>query len=262
MEVDVKVLTELIKITAKKELLPRFTLVTANTKQDGSIVTEADISMQNHLQSKLLEAFPNTVLLSEEMTVEEQAEALSSAQPVWCLDPLDGTSNFSACIPYFAVSLSLIVNHEVVIGLVYDPVRDECFLAEKNKPSTLNEQVIDLNDNTSHINKSIAIIDFKRLDKNLSTRLVTEQPFSSQRNFGASALDWCWLALNRGQLYLHGKQNIWDYSAGHFIFENAGGYACTFEGAPVFNCELVARSVIAAVNQPLLDVWYKWIKSR
>ena len=259
MKIDTKSLVEIVKKAAKEELLSRFTLVTANTKQDGSVVTEADISMQNRMQVELLNAYPNSVLLSEEMSEKEQEAALSSDMPVWCLDPLDGTSNFAAAIPYFAVSLSLILNQEVVFGLVYDPVREESFIAEKDKPSKLNDQVIKLADKTHDIKKAIAIIDFKRLDKSLSTRLVEEQPFASQRNFGASALDWCWLAINRGQMYLHGKQNIWDYSAGHFIFENAGGCSYTLEGEAVFNCQLQPRSVVAAVNQSLLEHWYNWI---
>ena len=242
MKIDFKVVTNIVKQAAKEELLPIFTLVSGKEKQDGSIITEADLSMQNRLQYELVNAFPDTVLLSEEMSVDEQEKALNTGQPIWCLDPLDGTSNFAGCIPYFAVSLSLILEHDVVMGLVYDPVRDECFFAEKNRPATFNNEVIELADNTHDISKTIAIIDFKRLDKKLSTRLVQEQPFASQRNFGASALDWCWLAMNRGQLYLHGKQNIWDYSAGNFIFQNSGGYSCTLEGDAIFNFQLEPRS--------------------
>lgn len=260
MKIDFNVVTNIIKKAARKELLPRFTLVNGESKQDGSIVTEADLSMQNCLQQELLSTFPNTVLLSEEMSVSEQENALNSDNPIWCLDPLDGTSNFAGFIPYFAVSLSLIFKQEVVMGIVYDPIRDECFFAEKNKPSTFNNQVIEYDYDNIELKKAIAIIDFKRLDKKLSTRLVQEQPFASQRNFGASALDWCWLAIHRGHVYLHGKQNIWDYSAGNFIFQNSGGHSCTLDGDAVFNCQLEPRSVVAAVNNNLLSAWYDWIK--
>lgn len=133
------------------------------------------------------------------------------------------------------------------------------FFAEKGKPSTLNGKIIEHVYDNHDINMSIAIIDFKRLDKDLSSRLVQEQPFASQRNFGASALDWCWLAIHRGHTYLHGKQNIWDYSAGNFIFLNSGGYSSTLNGEPVFNCHLKPRSVVAAVNKDLLNSWYSWI---
>jgi len=260
MKMNFKLVSNIVIKASIEELLPRFSTVSGKIKSDGSIVTEADLSMQNCLQKELLDAFPGTTLLSEEMTVNEQEAALDSGKPVWCLDPLDGTSNYAAGIPYFAVSLSLIQNKEVIMGLVYDPVRDECFFAEKNMPAMLNNNKIELTDKFDDISRSIAIVDLKRLDSHLSTRLVQEQPFASQRNFGASALDWCWLAIHRGQLYLHGKQNIWDYSAGHFIFQKAGGYSSTLDAEPVFSNKLEGRSVVAAVNKPLFDNWFNWIK--
>ena len=261
MEIEFKVISNIVKQAAIEELLPRFTRVKAQAKSDGSIVTEADLAMQNRMEKELLSTFPNTILLSEEMSISEQEKAINSKLPIWCLDPLDGTSNYASGIPYFAVSLSLIINTNVVMGLVYDPVRDECFYTEVNKSSTLNENPIKNSEKSDKINEAIAIVDFKRLKSQLSMNLVTEQPFASQRNFGASALDWCWLAISRGQLYLHGKQNIWDYSAGHFIFENSGGFSTTLDGEPIFSNKLEGRSVVAAVNKPLFENWYRWIKS-
>lgn len=259
MNIDSKKIIELIKKTAHEELLTRFTSVSAQKKPDGSIVTEADLAMQNRLEKELLSYYPETVLLSEEMTEKEQQAALSSGNSVWCLDPLDGTSNFAAGIPYFAVSLSLIQNNKVVMGIVYDPVRDECFYADSHSAATLNSQNIETEYLDDNISNAIAIIDLKRLDAKLSTRLVQEQPFASQRNFGASALDWCWLAVSRGHIYLHGKQNIWDYSAGHFIFSKAGGVSSTLDGESIFKCKLEGRSVIAATNESLFHNWSNWV---
>ena len=260
MNVDSKVVTAIVRKAAVEELLPRFTLVSSQQKSDGSVVTEADLAMQSRLESELLASFPDTVLLSEEMTKTEQQSALNSKHSVWCLDPLDGTSNYAAGIPYFAVSLSLIENNEVVMGLVYDPIRDECFFADNATSATLNGKTIDASYFNENIKNAIAIIDFKRLDTNLSLKLVQEQPFASQRNFGASALDWCWLAINRGQLYLHGKQNIWDYSAGHFIFNKMGGFSSTLDGEDIFSSKLEGRSVVAAVNKSLFHNWFNWLQ--
>jgi len=259
MEIDFEQVSSIVKLAALEELMPRFTAVSGKRKADGSIVTEADYSMQNRMEKELLDLFPNTSLLSEEMTIEEQSSALKSGNPVWCLDPLDGTSNFAAGIPYFAVSLSLIQNKKVIMGLVYDPVRDECFFSQDNKPALLNNNKIEFLNNTEDIYSAVAIVDLKRLDSFLSAQIVKEHPFASQRNFGASALDWCWLAINRGHTYLHGKQNIWDYSAGNFIFHNAGGSSCTLDGETIFNCSLEGRSVVAAVNERLLKNWFNWI---
>ena len=261
MRINSKDVIKIVKQVSAEELLSRYTTVCTQYKDDGSIVTEADLAMQNRLKAELLGLYPDTVLLSEEMPVTEQQNALNSEQAVWCLDPLDGTSNYAAGIPYFAVSLSLIDQGNIIMGLVYDPVRDECFFAEHNSSAMLNGDEIILNDTNENINNAIAIIDLKRLHTDLSTRLVKEQPFASQRNFGASALDWCWLAVNRGQIYLHGKQNIWDYSAGQYIFNKAGGCSCTLEGEPVFSNKLEGRSIVAAVNTALLDNWLAWINN-
>lgn len=261
MNIKIKEIINVVKQAAAEELLPRFTTVCTQFKEDGSVVTEADLVMQNRLKAELFNLHPEIVLLSEEMSVSEQQSALNSELAVWCLDPLDGTSNYAAGIPYFAVSLSLIHKGNIIMGLVYDPIRDECFYAGQDTCARLNDNEIALNDSKSEINKAIAIIDLKRLNADLSTRLVTEQPFASQRNFGASALDWCWLALNRGQIYLHGKQNIWDYSAGQFIFSKAGGFSCTLDGDPIFSNKLEGRSVVAAVNKNLLDNWLAWINN-
>ena len=260
MNIDFTKVINLVKQAAVEELLSRFTYVSSKIKTDGSLVTEADLSMQNRLQSELLQSFPGTVLLSEEMSTEEQSLTFNSGLPIWCLDPLDGTSNFAGSIPYFAVSLSLIYNHKVIMGLVYDPVRDECFFAEEDSPALLNNNKIEITNSITDINNAIAIIDYKRLDNDLSVRLVKDKPYASQRNFGASALDWCWLAVNRGHMYLHGKQNIWDYSAGDFIFQKAGGISSTLDGEEIFKSKLEGRSVVAAINKSLFTDWYSFIK--
>lgn len=260
MHINLTTIKNIIKKASIEELLPRFTQVSGQLKSDGSVVTEADLAMQNRLETELLKQHTGSILLSEEMTPDEQQNALNSESPVWCLDPLDGTSNYAAGIPYFAVSLSLIQNGKVIMGLVYDPMRDECFSATENEPALLNDKELKTNQEITDLKRAIAIIDFKRLESDLSVRLVQEQPFASQRNFGASALDWCWLAANRGHVYCHGKQNIWDYSAGQFIFEKAGGVSCTLDGESVFVNRLEGRSVVAGVNEGLFESWREWIK--
>lgn len=265
MNIDATKLKDLIRTIAKEELLPRFTKVSHSHKADGSIVTEADIAAQQQITTTLKQHWPDFVLLGEEMTTDQQAQILASDQPVWCLDPLDGTSNFAAGIPYFAVSLSLIYHSEVILGLVYDPIRDECFFANKMPDNTIkgsfNDTALTPIRSDIKLANATAIVDFKRLTDTLATRIVTERPFSSQRNFGASALDWCWLAVGRGHVYLHGNQNLWDYTAGELIFRAAGGLALTLEGETIYEKAIKKRSVVAAINQSLFDEWRHWINS-
>ena len=257
---DFNKIRNMVVSVAKDELLPRFEKISHQHKTDGSIVTEADLAVQEKIETYLTSHYPDSVVLGEEMTYDEQLLAFNSGQPVWCLDPLDGTSNFAFGIPYFAISLALIEKGQVTFGLVYDPIRDECFMTDMDN-ALLNNNEIKCNTTSISLDKSTAIIDFKRLSSSLAINLVKIPPYSSQRNFGASALDWCWLAAGRGHVYLHGNQNIWDYAAGHFIFEQCGGIAKTLQEENIFKYKLEKRSVVAAVNAHLFEQWIDWIKN-
>jgi len=244
---------------AQQELLPRFARVERQHKRDGSVLTEADLALQSRIAAQLRQQWPETVFLGEEMTTTEQTELLAGGQPVWCLDPLDGTSNFAAGIPYFCVSLALLQQGEVLLGMVYDPVRDECFTACRGQGARVNGAPLRVRPSGLELGQTTALIDFKRLEKGLATRLVTEQPYASQRSFGSVALDWCWLAAGRCHIYLHGRSNIWDYAAGNYIFHAAGGYSSTLEGDAIFTHALTPRSSVAAVDQSLFSAWTGWL---
>ena len=259
MTYSLTALKDIIIPAAQEELLPRFARVERQHKRDGSVLTEADLAVQSRIAAQLLQQWPETVFLGEEMTVAEQTELLASGQPVWCLDPLDGTSNFAAGIPYFSVSLALLQPGEVLLGIVYDPVRDECFTASREQGARLNDGPLQVTQTGLELGQTTALIDFKRLDKALATRLVTQIPYASQRSFGSVALDWCWLAAGRCHLYLHGRSNIWDYAAGNFIFDAAGGYSTTLDGEAIFTHALTPRSSVAAVDQSLFEAWSEWL---
>jgi myo-inositol-1(or 4)-monophosphatase len=255
MTYSLAVLQDMIIPAAQEELLPRFARVERQHKRDGSVLTEADLAVQSRLAAQLLQQWPDTVFLGEEMTVAEQADLLASGQPVWCLDPLDGTSNFAAGIPFFCISLALLQQGEVLIGMVYDPVRDECFSASPEQGARLNGEPLRVKQTGLELKQTTALIDFKRLEKDLATRLVTAIPYASQRSFGSVALDWCWLAAGRCHIYLHGRSNIWDYAAGNTVFHAAGGYSCTLDGETIFTHALTPRSSVAAVDHSLFTAW-------
>jgi len=245
---------------ANEELSPRFAKVSRTHKQDGSFLTEADLAVQRRVQKLLLDEYPDITFLGEEMTVEQQQIALENKQGVWILDPLDGTSNFAAGIPYYAISLAYIKSGTIEWGMVYDPERAECFSAAHGKGAQLNGVPLVKSEARLDIGKTTAVIDFKRLDSELAARIALQPPYSSQRSFGGVALDWCWLAAGRFHLYLHGKQNIWDYAAGFLIFKEVGGSACTLAGEPVFDFSLQVRSAVAASEQALFEKWCDYLK--
>jgi myo-inositol-1(or 4)-monophosphatase len=263
MNPSIDKLQAILKAAAREELLPRFAHVERQLKGDGSIVTEADTAMQQRVLEALRECWPQIPLLGEEMTAEEQQALLSdSANGLWLLDPLDGTSNFAAGIPYFCVSLALIRDGEVALGIIYDPLRDECFSAEQGKGAMLNSAPLCVPAPLPPISRAMGLIDFKRLAPGLATRLATEPPYSSQRSFGSGALDWCMIATGRCHLYLHGGQKLWDYAAGQLILAEAGGYSSTLEGDRVMHSALVPRSVVAAPGKELYVLWRRWLAER
>jgi myo-inositol-1(or 4)-monophosphatase len=255
-------LRDMVRTAAREELLPLFADVIRHIKHDGSVVTEADVAMQHRLKADLARHWPEYEFLGEEMPGHEH-EQLTTAKGkgLWCVDPLDGTSNYATGIPFFAVSLALIIDGHAELGLVYDPVRDECFMARRGKGAWLNDIVLGAHEPAppDTLRRCIACVDFKRLDATLAAQLSAHPPYGSQRNFGASSLEWCWLADGRFHLYLHGGQKFWDYAGGSLILIEAGGSASTLAGEGVFSHGLAPRSVVAAATPALFSAWKTWL---
>lgn len=249
----------LVAAIADEELVPRFAEAERRFKADGSIVTEADLAVQRRLGAALAERWPGYRLLGEEMDAAEQSALL--AEPgagLWCLDPLDGTSNFAAGLPFFAVSLALVRDGAPLLGLVYDPIRRECFTARRGRGAWLNGAPLGGRVPQLELARCIAAVDFKRLAPELAARLAAEPPYSSQRSFGSVALDWCWLAAGRFHVYVHGRQRLWDFAAGWLILEEAGGRSQTLDGEVVFRADTGPRSALAALSAPLFEQWRGW----
>mgnify|MGYP002713073840 CR=1 FL=1 len=260
-EMDLDLLQRLVVEAAREELVPRFAHASARRKADNSIVTEADVAMQRRLTAVLSKQWPGLPLLGEEMESGEQERLLAASDAgLWCLDPLDGTSNFAAGLPFYAVSLALVREGHVDLGLIYDPVREECFTARRGMGAWLNGAPLGDRRPEPPLSRGIALVDFKRLPTALAARIATEPPCRSQRSFGAGAREGCWLAAGRAHVYLHGKQKLWDYAAASLILAEAGGRAVTLEGDTVFRPTLNARSTAAALEPRLFDEWACWLE--
>lgn len=244
---------------AETEVLSRYRHPEISHKRDGTLVTDADLTVQVRLAEKLAESWPGIPLMGEEMSEAEQ-QAVAESDCYWCVDPLDGTTNYSSGLPFFALSLALIVGGEAVLGIVYDPVRYECFRAERGKGAWLNDELLRLNEGPGLLKECIAIVDFKRLTPALVNRLANEPPYRSQRCFGAIALEWCWLAAGRAHLNLHGGQKLWDYAAGRLIFAEAGGVFRDDSRPPQPRLGLTVLPAMGAVDRPLFILWQKWLK--
>ena len=259
-------LAQTLAVKADEILLSRFLHIKSERKADGSMVTEADYAMQKEVAEYLKIHYPQIDFIGEEMSEAEQLARLNHGKsPLWILDPLDGTGNFANGIPIFSVSLALINQGQIKAGLVYDPIRQELFYALRDQGAYLNDQRLDLSQNEVcqqkvELEKTTAIIDFKRLRKPLKLKIMDKMPFASQRSYGSVAIDWAWLAAGRGHTYLHGRQKIWDYAAGWLILKEAGGYSANLKGEPVPNFNQLHQSAVAAVNATLFEKWQTWIQ--
>ena len=256
---DLNQLETIIKAAAQDILIPGFGKLDYTYKTDGSIVTPADKAMQIRLERELADTWPQYAFLGEEMNEDQQRRAMDNEAGYWCIDPLDGTSNYAAGMPFFGVSVALIVNGEQKLGCILDPLRDEVFTAVSGEGAALNGVELKSASKKAEIKRAIAEIDMKRLSTELILRLVNEGPFGSQRNIGSAALEWCWLADGRFNVYLHGGQKLWDYAAGNLILHEAGGRSVALDGEPVFRGKYEDRSALAALDDSLFDYWKEWV---
>jgi myo-inositol-1(or 4)-monophosphatase len=258
-----QILLEALRSAGREELLPRFQgRLAVSEKADGSLVTSADHAVDKRLRGVLNQLFPGTPVLSEEQPRDAQQAALDGAGPCWLLDPLDGTTNFAGGLPFFAISLALIDTGGVAYGATYDPVRDELFSAARGAGLHLNGEVPACRQqHRGGLSGCTALVDYKRLPHRLAVALVSEPPFRSQRNLGACALEWAWLAAGRADLYLHGGQALWDSAAGTLMLTEAGGRMSSLGREPVFRRSLQKPSAVAARSPKLQEAWLNWLEA-
>lgn len=255
-------LQTVVREVAQTEVMPRFLAVAACEKDDGTMLSEADLAAQAAF-ARLLPQIADCPMLGEEMGETEQRDLwLHHHENLWIVDPIDGTTNFVNGFPHFALSAALFARGRPQLGVVFNPVSGECFYAERGKGAFLNGRRLPLAVREKKLNRAIAGVEIKYLRSGkLSSRMNILSPVSSIRSLGCSTLDWCYLASGRMDVYVHGGQKLWDYAAGSLIFEEAGGLLATLEGDDFWSGEhIFKRSVIAALHPQLFGSWLKWIR--
>ncbi|AVG15139.1 inositol monophosphatase family protein [Chromobacterium sp. TRC.1.1.SA] len=253
---------QLVRDVAAREVMPRFLRVGKSRKDDGTLFTEADLACQEELQRRLPAILPHPVL-GEEMERDEQ-DALWAANRdgLWVVDPIDGTTNFVNGLPYFAISVGLMVDGRSELGVIYNPVSDEMFYARRGQGAWLNGHRLPLKTINNCMGDAIASVEVKYLRSGkLAARIGSVAPCGSQRNMGSSTLDWCFLAAGRYDLYLHGGQRLWDYAAGAVIAEEAGARLASLNTDDYWSDVVWKRSVIGAITPELFSQWHRWVRA-
>ena len=177
-------------------------------KGPRDFVTNSDIKAEKIIIEELRKARPDYSIISEENGIENNKDTNNT----WVIDPIDGTVNFLHGIPHFAISIALKSNEEIISGLIYDPIKDEMFFAEKNKGSFLNNQRIRVSKRNNLEDCLIAT----------SGKISDNYDFSLRKS-GCAALDMAYVACGRLDGYFQKNLSIWDIAAGIVIVKEAGG---------------------------------------
>jgi myo-inositol-1(or 4)-monophosphatase len=248
-----------VRRVAADEVLPRWRGAAALVKHDGSVVTEADYAAQEALLARLAE-IEGVPAIAEEMAAEAQRAVYEAAPRYWCVDPIDGTRNFSAGVPFFAISVALVERGRSLFGVVLDPVADEACHAILGGGAWLDDMPLKVPPRAPPLSRAVAEVSLRRDTARLRAPLKHRAPYAKRLVSGSSALSWCHLAAGRVDVLLHGGQKMWDYAAGALILEEAGGSLCTLEHDDFWAAPAWSRSVIAARSPQLMDEWRTWIR--
>lgn len=263
LEVLAGAIAALMRDIAARELMPRFRHVAAERKHDGTLVTEADRAVEAALAAALPDLFDCPVL-GEEMPPAEQKRIWRDAAWCWCVDPLDGTGNFTNGKRFFGVSVALMYQRKSVLGVVLDPNSDEVFHAVRGGGAFLDNRRLKPAPSKRLAEATVEVGRFKRLGR-LRIALFANRPFRKINMSGASVLQWCHLACGRVDAFVHAGEQPWDYAAGALILEEAGGRLATLMHDDYWRIDHPdadwERSVIAARHPALFDEWKRWVRS-
>jgi myo-inositol-1(or 4)-monophosphatase len=215
-------------------LLEKFGRITTVTKKgDINLVTEADLASEALIIERIKSHHPKHAILAEEAGNAVVVDGV--AEWKWIIDPLDGTTNYAHGYPCFAVTIALEHNGEVVVGVTFDPTRNELFAAEKGQGATLNGKPIRVSA-TERLSESLICTgfpyDFKRKDdfaRHLTAFLMQSR---GVRRDGSAAIDMAYVACGRFDGFWEEGLNAWDMAAGKLLIEEAGGWITGYNGEP------------------------------
>ena len=205
-------------------------------KGPSDFVSNADLKAEKIIIEELKKARPYYSIISE----EEGSEINKDKNNTWIIDPIDGTTNFLHGVPHFAISIALKSENEIVSGLIYDPIKDEMFYAEKENGAFFN-------------NQRIRVSKKKELNSCLfATGGATKEKIDLPlRNSGSAALDIAYVAAGRYDGYFQNDLNLWDIAAGIILVKEAGGMINEIDLSKNKNIQIRASSM--AINDKMLE---------
>lgn len=226
---------------------------TIEYKGKFNIVTEVDRTCEKLICDFLKEKFPTHDFLAEEGT-----DTKTDSEWLWIIDPLDGTVNYAHAYPLFAVSIALLHKGQVVVGVVYEPNRDELFVAERGGGAVMNDRPIRVSKIKDIYSSMIATgfaYNVSEVDRNNVShfhRFIRE--CHAIRRDGVASVDMCYVACGRYDGFWELYLKPWDIAAASLVIEEAGGKLSAFNGKPldIFGDEIMASNGI--IHEEMLGI--------
>lgn len=214
-------------------------------KGKNDLVSYVDKTAEKMLVQGLENILPGSGFIAEEGTSNRRSDIYN-----WIIDPLDGTTNFTHGIPVFSISVALMKRGQLVLGVVYEVNRDECFHAIKGEGAFLNHMPIKVSPvktlERSLLATGFPYYDFEQMRQYLSILNELMQTTHGLRRMGSAAVDLAYTACGRFEGFFEYNLNAWDIAAGALIVQEAGGTVTDFKGGDdfLFGREIVAGNVV------------------
>ena len=223
-------------------------------KGPGDFVTASDKKVEKILIDELQKARPNYSILSEEIGKISNDESFK-----WIIDPIDGTANFLHGIPHFAISIGLEHDGEIICGIIYDPIKDEMFVAEKGNGSYLNNQRIRVSSRSKLENCIIFTGGPKIGVKNRELFLkeynnVSSKVLTTIRKLGSASLDMAYVAAGRCDGFWQRNLKYWDIAAGIIIVRESGGFVTDFKGEKGYMQNKTILVTNSKINNEMIEI--------
>ena len=205
-------------------------------KGPSDFVTNSDLKAEKIIIEELKKARPNYSIISEENGIENNKDKTNT----WIIDPIDGTLNFLHGIPHFAISIALKSNDEIISGLIFDPIKNEMFFAEKENGAFFNNHRVRVS-KKNELNNCLFVTGGK----------IKQELDLPYRKSGCAALDMAYVAAGRYDGYFQHNLNLWDIAAGIVLIKEAGGIINEIDLSINKNIKIIASST--DINSKLLE---------
>ncbi len=223
----------------------------------NDLVSYVDITAEQMLVDRLQKLIPGSGFITEENTASNNKE-----EYIWVIDPLDGTTNFVHGVPCYAVSVALMQNSDVVMGIVHEVNLDECFCSWNGAPAFLNNRVIGVSNrkllSESLIATGFPYTNFDRLKEYMDVFDFFMKNTHGIRRPGSAAVDLAYVAAGRFDAFYEYGLNAWDVAAGAYLVKQAGGRVTDFSGSGNY---IFGKEIVAASNH-VFDEFFKVVNHK